>query len=193
MSSSVTVRVTDVVVRSASSDVVVRSAGPVIVAAGGSGPAGPTWEGWYGSFSDSTTQTLTANTATPIRFNTTEESNGVTVGSPTSRLVIANAGTYNVQFSAQVDKTDGGQDDATIWLRVNGTDVARTATDVTVEQSARRIVAAWNFVYTFTAGQYVELVWSSPDASMRLLAAGTRTGPVRPAVPSVICTVTRVA
>jgi hypothetical protein len=193
MSSNVTVRVTDVVVRSASSDVVVRSAGPVVVAAGGSGPAGPTWEGWYGSFSDSTTQTLTANTATPIRFNTTEESNGVTVGSPTSRLVIANAGTYNVQFSAQVDKTDGGQDDATIWLRVNGTDVARTATDVTVEQSARRIVAAWNFVYTFTAGQYVELVWSSPDSSMRLLAAGTRTGPVRPAVPSVICTVTRVA
>jgi hypothetical protein len=193
MSSNVTVRVTDVVVRSASSDVVVRSAGPVIVAAGGSGPAGPTWEGWYGSFSDSTTQTLTANTATPIRFNTTEESYGVTVGSPTSRLVIANAGTYNVQFSAQVDKTDGGQDDATIWLRVNGTDVARTATDVTLEQSARRIVAAWNFVYTFTAGQYVELVWSSPDASMRLLAAGTRTGPVRPAVPSVICTVTRVA
>jgi hypothetical protein len=193
MSSNVTVRVTDVVVRSASSDVVVRSAGPVIVAAGGSGPAGPTWEGWYGSFSDSTTQTLTANTATPIRFNTTEESNGVTVGSPTSRLVIANAGTYNVQFSAQVDKTDGGQDDATIWLRVNGTDVPRTATDVTLEQSARRIVAAWNFVYTFTAGQYVELVWSSPDSSMRLLAAGTRTGPVRPAVPSVICTVTRVA
>jgi len=193
MSSDVTVRVTDLVVRSASSDVVVRSAGPVIVAAGGSGPAGPTWEGWYGSFSDSTTQTITANTATPITFNTTEESNGVTVGSPTSRLVIANAGTYNVQFSAQVDKTDGGQDDATIWLRVDGTNVARTATDLTVDQSARRLVAAWNFVYTFTAGQYVELVWSSPDLSMRLLAASARTGPVRPAVPSVICTVTRVA
>jgi hypothetical protein len=193
MSSNVTVRVTDVVVRSAGNDVVVRSDGPRIVAAGGSGPAGPTWEGYYGSFSDSTTQTITANTATPITFNTTEESNGVTVGSPTSRLVIANAGTYNVQFSAQLDKTDGGQDDATIWLRVNGTNVARTATDVTVEQSARRIVAAWNFVYTFTAGQYVELVWSSPDSRMRLLAAGTRTGPVRPAVPSVICTVTRVA
>jgi hypothetical protein len=193
MSSNVTVRVTDVVVRSAGNDVVVRSDGPRIVAAGGSGPAGPTWEGYYGSFSDSTTQTITANTATPITFNTTEESNGVTVGSPTSRLVIANAGTYNVQFSAQLDKTDGGQDDATIWLRVNGTNVARTATDVTVEQSARRIVAAWNFVYTFTADQYVELVWSSPDSRMRLLAAGTRTGPVRPAVPSVICTVTRVA
>ena len=193
MSSNVTVRVTDVVVRSASSDVVVRSAGPVIVAAGGSGPAGPTWEGWYGSFSDSTTQTLTANTATPIQFNTTEESNGVTVGSPTSRLVIANAGTYNVQFSAQLDKTDSGEDNASIWLRVNGQDVPRTCTDLTLPKNNAKAVAAWNFVYTFTAGQYLELVWSSDDADMRLYAEGARTSPVRPALPSVICTVTRVA
>lgn len=196
MSSNVTVRVTDVVVRSAGNDVVVRSDGPRIVAAGGSGPAGPagaTWEGYYGSFSDSTTQTITANTATPMTFNTTEESNGVSIGSPTSRIVIANAGTYNVQFSAQMDKTDGGQDDATIWFRVNGVNVPRTATDVTIEQQARRIVAAWNFVYTFTAGQYFELVWSSPDSSMRLLSEGTSSNPTRPAVPSVILTVTRVA
>ena len=196
MSSNVTVRVTDVVVRSAGNDVVVRSDGPRIVAAGGSGPVGPagaTWQGYYGSFSDSTTQTIAANTATPMTFNTTEESNGVSIGSPTSRIVIANAGTYNVQFSAQMDKTDGGQDDATIWFRVNGVNVPRTATDVTIEQSARRIVAAWNFVYTFTAGQYFELVWSSPDFSMRLLSEGTSSNPTRPAVPSVILTVTRVA
>ena len=193
MSSNVTVRVTDVVVRSASSDVVVRSAGPVIVAAGGSGPAGPTWEGWYGSFSDSTTQTITADTATPIRFNTTEESYGVTVGSPTSRLVIANAGTYNVQFSAQLDKTDSGEDNASIWLRVNGQDVPRTCTDLTLPKNNAKAVAAWNFVYTFTAGQYLELVWSSDDPDMTLHAEGARTGPVRPALPSVICTVTRVA
>lgn len=196
MSSNVTVRVTDVVVRSAGNDVVVRSDGPRIVAAGGSGPAGPagaTWEGYYGSFSDSTTQTITANTATPIAFNTTEESNGVTVGSPTSRLVIANAGTYNVQFSAQLDKTDSGEDNVSVWLRVNGQNVPRTCTDLTLPKNDAKAVAAWNFVYTFTAGQYLELVWSSPDSSMRLLAAGARTGPVRPAVPSVICTVTRVA
>jgi hypothetical protein len=193
MSSDVTVRVTDVVVRSAGNDVVVRSDGPRIVAAGGSGPAGPTWEGYYGSFSDSTTQTITANTATPITFNTTEESNGVTVGSPTSHLVIANAGTYNVQFSAQLDKTDSGEDNVSVWLRVNGQDVPRTCTDLTLSKNDAKAVAAWNFVYTFTAGEYVELVWSSPDSSMRLFAAGTRTGPVRPAVPSVICTVTRVA
>jgi hypothetical protein len=130
--------------------------------------------------------------AKAVTFDTTEESDGVTIGTPSSRIVITNAGTYNIQFSLQLDKTDGGQDDATIWLRINGQDVPRTATDVTLEQSARRIVAAWNFVYTFTAGQYFELVWSSHDPSMRLKSEVTRTGPIRPAVPSAILTVCQV-
>lgn len=193
MSSDVTVRVTDVVVRSAGNDVVVRSAGPAIVAAGGSGPAGPTWNGYYGSFSDSSIQTIAANTATPITFNTTEESYGVSRGTPTSRIVITHAGTYNVQFSAQLDKTDSGEDDVSVWLRVGGNDVARTCTDVTLPKNDAKLVAAWNFVYTFTDGQYFELVWSSADHDLRLYATGTRTAPIRPAVPSVICTVTRVA
>lgn len=185
-------KLTDVTLTQRTDTIQVTQAVPEVVIAGISGPAGPAFPGYYGSFTDSTTQTIVANTATPVTFDTTEESDGVAIGTPTSRIVITNAGTYNIQFSLQVDKTDGGQDDATIWLRVNGNDVPRTATDITVEQSARRLVAAWNFVYTFTAGQYFELVWSTPDNRMRLLAAGTRTGPVRPAVPSVILTVTQV-
>jgi hypothetical protein len=192
VSQEVTIKLTDVTLTQKTDTIQVTQAVPEVVIAGISGPAGPAFPGYYGSFSDSTTQTLTADTAKAVTFDTTEESDGVAIGTPTSRIVITNAGTYNIQFSLQVDKTDGGQDDATIWIRVNGNDVPRTATDITLEQSARRIVAAWNFVYTFTAGQYFELVWSSHDASMRLKSEVTRTGPVRPAVPSVILTVTQV-
>jgi hypothetical protein len=148
--------------------------------------------GYYGAFSDSTTQTISANTATPMTFNTTEESFGVSIGSPSSRIVIANAGTYNVQFSAQLDKTDAGSDDVTIWLDIDGNNVARSATDLTIAGNNAKLLAAWNWVYTFTAGQYFRLMWSSPDSDMRLVATGTRTTPVRPAVPSVILTVTQV-
>ena len=148
--------------------------------------------GYYGAFSDSTTQTITANTATPMTFNTTEESFGVAIGSPTSRIVIANPGTYNIQFSAQIDKTDGGSDDVTIWLRIDGSDVPRSATDLTLRGNNERVVAAWNLVYTFAASQYFQLMWSSPDASMRLKSEGTSSSPTRPAVPSVILTVTQV-
>ena len=148
--------------------------------------------GYYGAFSDSTTQTISANTATPMTFNTTEESFGVSIGSPSSRIVIANPGTYNIQFSAQLDKTDGGSDDVSIWLDVDGSNVSRSTTDLTIPNNPGRIVAAWNWVYTFSAGQYFRLMWSSPDSAMRLLSASARTSPTRPAVPSVILTVTQV-
>ena len=192
MSQQVTLKLTNVTLTQTTDTVQVTRTVPEVVIAGVSGPAGPSWTGYYGSFSDSTIQTITADTAKAVTFDTTEESDGVAIGTPTSRIVITNAGTYNIQFSLQLDKTDGGQDDATIWLRINGQDVPRTATDVTLEQSARRIVAAWNFVYTFTAGQYFELVWSSHDPSMRLKSEVTRTGPIRPAVPSAILTVCQV-
>jgi hypothetical protein len=148
--------------------------------------------GYFGAFSDSTTQTIAANTATPMTFDTLEESFGVSIGSPSSRIVIANPGTYNIQFSAQLDKTDGGSDDVSIWLDVDGSNVSRSTTDLTIPNNPGRIVAAWNWVYTFSAGQYFRLMWSSPDSAMRLLSAGARTSPARPAVPSVILTVTQV-
>ena len=192
MSQQVTLKLTNVTLTQTTDTVQVTRTVPEVVIAGVSGPVGPAFSGYYGSFSDSTIQTITADTAKAVTFDTTEESDGVAIGTPTSRIVITNAGTYNIQFSLQLDKTDGGQDDATIWLRINGQDVPRTATDVTLEQSARRIVAAWNFVYTFTAGQYFELVWSSHDPSMRLKSEVTRTGPIRPAVPSAILTVCQV-
>lgn len=148
--------------------------------------------GFYGSFSDSTTQTISANTATVVTFDTVEESYGVTIGSPTSRIVIANPGTYNIQFSAQIEKPTASAEEATLWLRVGGVDVPRSAGDVTLSGSGAFAIASWNYVYTFTANQYLELVWSSASSSMRLLAHPPRTAPVRPAVPSIILTATQV-
>lgn len=148
--------------------------------------------GFYGSFSDSTTQTISADTATVVTFNTVEESYGVSIGSPSSRIVIANPGTYNIQFSAQLEKATAAAEEATIWLRVGGIDVPRSAGDVTLAGSGEAAIASWNYVYTFTANQYLELVWSSASSSMRLLAHPPRTTPVRPAVPSIILTATQV-
>jgi hypothetical protein len=125
-----------------------------------------------------------------MTFDSTDSTNGVSmVGG--SRLTFTNAGTYNVQFSAQIDKTDGGSDPVDIWLSQNGTAVPWSNTSLTIG-AASRFVASWNFIVTVPAGGYVELEWSSPDAGMQLLSSPEATGPVRPAVPSVILTATHV-
>jgi len=145
----------------------------------------------YGSFSDTTIQTAASiDTAYGMVFNTTDSSNGISVGSPTSRLVVDYQGVYNVQFSAQLDKTSGGTGNIYIWLRKNGTNVANTATTIAVQGTAARTVAAWNFIIQLEPTNYVELMWATDDTGVRILSASATS--VWPAIPSVICTITQV-
>ena len=84
----------------------------------------------YGAFQDTTDQTATANTATVMTFNTTDYANGVSVAS-NSKLTVAQAGIYNLQFSVQFDNADTQEHDVTIWLRKDasgaGVDIAGSA------------------------------------------------------------------
>ena len=145
----------------------------------------------YGAFSDTTLQTAASiNTAYAMTFNTTDSSNGVSIGSPSSRLVVANQGVYNVQFSAQLDETSGGTANVYIWLRKNGTNVPNTASTVALQGTSARTVAAWNFIIQLEPTNYVELMWATDTTNARILAASATS--VWPAIPSVICTVTQV-
>jgi len=145
----------------------------------------------YGAFSDTTLQAVTSvGEAMAMTFNTTDAANGISIGSPTSRIVVDNQGVYNVQFSAQLDKTSGAAAVIHIWLRKNGTNVPNTTSRVVIQGTAAELVAAWNFIIQLEPTNYVELMWESDDADVVLLAASATS--VYPAIPSVICTVTQV-
>jgi hypothetical protein len=151
----------------------------------------------YGSFYSTTTFTpAVINTAYAITFNNTYERAdgselvyGVYVGPVTSQIFVDNTATYNFQFSAQLKETGGGTKQIYIWPRINGVDVADSATNVTLANGLNAAaVAAWNFVLNLQAGDYFELIYSasSTNVSIPYVAASS---PV-PAIPSVILTVT---
>lgn len=150
---------------------------------------------YYGSFFDTTDQPIGAtNTAQAMRLNTTDLSSGVTVvtdGTYLTRITVANTGIYNLQFSAQVQKTQGGGDEEIyIWLAKNGTDVPDSSTSITLANNGHLDVAAWNWLVSLTAGQYVQIMWASTTLDMELTRA---TGaPAGPDIPSVIATMNRV-
>lgn len=146
----------------------------------------------YGAFVDTTDQLLGAvNTPQAVTFNTTQVSRGVTVGSPTSRIIVDKTGVYNFQFSLQVDKTAGGKASIWIWPRVNGADIAASASVVTIKDNDSESVPAWNFVLPLVANDYFELMWESDSTDLLLESIAARTGPpARPLVPSAILTVT---
>jgi hypothetical protein len=163
---------------------------------GPTGPAGPTGAGgalgYYGVFSSDQLQTLAADTATAVLFNTTEDNNGITIGTPASRIYVTDTGVYNFQFSMQLRHTQGGEEDIDIWFRINGTDVPRSNTRVQLAGNGGEVVAAWNYVSSLNAGQYFELMVSATDSDIELYAESTGTSPDRPAIPSVILTVSQI-
>lgn len=141
-----------------------------------------------GNFYDTTTQTAAAiNTAYAITFNTSDISDGVYLGSPTSRVIVDTEATYNFQFSAQFDNTSGGNHLVYVWYGVNGADVANSASQVRLKGTDGELVAAWNFVVKLKAGDYFELMWSVTDTAVQLVAQAAA-APV-PAIPSAILSV----
>jgi hypothetical protein len=106
-----------------------------------------------------------------------------------SKLSTSQQGEYNIQFSAQVDKTDSNADDIDIYFALNGTAIPFSNTRLTLPTNNAKVVAAWNFITNMTANEYVEIYWYSADTDMRLYAEGPQTNPTRPGIPSVIVTI----
>lgn len=151
--------------------------------------------GYYGSFTSNVTQlNPVANVARAMSADTTEYSSGVILSANT-RFVVQNAGVYNIQFSAQLQQLNNVNSAISIWFRKSGTDVPRSNTELAIDKNqggTSKLVAAWNIIESFTANQYIEIMWSSPDTGMEILWQNTQTGPTRPSTPSLIVTVTQV-
>jgi hypothetical protein len=142
----------------------------------------------YGSFYDTTTQTATViNTAKAITFNNTDLSNGVFIGSPTSRIVVDSEGIYNFDTSFQLDKTSGGTAEFYFWFRLNGVDVPDSASQIRIQGNDAEIFSSLNFFFDLKANDYVELMFSTTSLSVEI-AAFAASAP-HPGIPSIILTV----
>jgi hypothetical protein len=152
----------------------------------------------YGAFQDSTDQVASnTTTAYAITFDTTDFSNGVTL-SNSSRLNVTNPGLYNLQFSIQLKNTTNDGQDVDIWFRKNGTNIANS--NSRFHLPARKgsgdpshIIASLNFFIDMAANDYVEIMWRTENTGVTIEHFGTSTTPTRPAVPSVIATMSFVS
>jgi len=162
-------------------------------AVGPSGAAGtPATQRYFLNAFDTTTQTNpSAASGNAFTYNTTVDSRGVAVVSG-SMIQVANSGVYNIQFSAQLEKSSANKEDVDIWLSKNGVGVPWSATTIVVEGSSDRNVAAWNFFLSMDTNEFVELYWHTDDLNVVALAASGHTVPTHPDIPSIILTVNNV-
>ena len=137
---------------------------------------------------------LAVNTPQVMSANTTTHSSGVVLSAST-KFVVLNTGTYNFQFSAQLNKTSSNTDEVAIWFRKNGVDIPYSNTEMQVAKqgSTGKLVASWNYVDILNANEYLEIVWASADITYELLYEPVKTVPyAKPATPSIIVTLTQV-
>lgn len=137
-----------------------------------------------------------ATSSSIVTYDTTVYSNGVSIVSE-SQITFASAGLYNIQFSAQLLNYTTSEDNVSMWFRLNGTDIAQSASIEQVNskhgQSPGARILALNFFVQVTAGQYVELVWASDTGNTVLASFPAGTSPTHPVSPAMILTVTQVA
>jgi len=152
----------------------------------------------YGAFQDSTDQ-VAANTTTAyaVTFNTTDFSNGVTIASG-SRITVADAGIWNLQFSIQFTNTTNSAQDVDVWFRVNGTNSANSNSrfGLAPRKSAGdpfHLIMALNYFVSLNATDYVEIMWRPTDVGVSIEQYPAGTSPTRPAVPSAIVTMSFVS
>ena len=152
----------------------------------------------YGAFQDSTDQ-VAANTTTAyaITFDTIDFTNGVTL-SNSSRLNVVNGGLYNCQFSIQFKNTTNDTQDVDVWFRKNGTNIDKSNSRFGLPPrkssgDPSHMIAALNFFVDMAENDYIEIMWRPSDIGVNIEHFGTSTTPTRPAVPSVIATMSFVS
>jgi len=150
--------------------------------------------GYWGSFWSNQDQANAGTTSVNyVTVNNSDPSNNqIQIGATSSQIKVLNEGVYNVQFSLQFDKSDGGKDEANVWLVKNGVNVPDSNSLFSLEGNNDKLIAALNLLINLNANDYIQLAWSSADIDMFLHHDPAGTSPTRPATPSAIITLVQV-
>jgi hypothetical protein len=137
-------------------------------------------------------QTGNVAAATAVTFDTDLTGTGVSVVSST-QVTFAAAGTYMLSPSIQLSNSAGADHDVTIWFRKNGTNIANSATILTVPKVGDGGTAVFSLTFfdTVTAGQYIEVMWLPENIAVTIEHVAI--GAIAPAIPSIILPVMRIA
>ena len=130
-----------------------------------------------------------ANTAYPLTF-TIGTANGISLGTPSSRIVFAEGGEYLLAFTAQITSTNSSQVNFWFWPRINGVDIPTSAIRTSLSSNGATDVVARSAIFSMSAGDYLEAYWAVDDTTASLIAH-TATA-FAPSTPAATLAITRI-
>jgi hypothetical protein len=146
----------------------------------------------YGRFVDTTNQQpAEINTPYAITYNTTRISNGVSLGTPSSRIVVDQSGSYDFIYSLSITSTNAAAKNIYVWARKNGVDIPLSAKQKTLVGNSVSDVLTGNVPVSMLPGDYLEFMYAADNLAV-IINAPTEIS-FAPSIPSVVITVTQLA
>jgi hypothetical protein len=143
----------------------------------------------YCFFYDTAKQNTNVSTATAVKFNFQQLTNNINItnnstGNPT-KILIAAAGIYQVDYHLQFIKSDAGADEIIVWFRKNNAAISNTNYTYSIQGLGIKNNVINNFLLELAANDYIELFYSVKNANTVLQGTLSSTvTPSRPATPS---------
>ena len=150
----------------------------------------------FGSFYDTAKQITPIATASVVKFNFMNFANNVAVTNNTSglptRITVTNGGLYNVKYTLQFIKTDGANDEVSVWIRRNSSAYANTNNTYTITGLGIKNTVSNSFFVALDNDDYVEIYFSLKNINTILVSSNTQLTPSRPATPAAMVSMQRI-
>ena len=130
-----------------------------------------------------------ANTAYKLTYDAPTGNDGITQGTPASRIVFEEAGQYVISFSAQISSTSASTVHFYFWPSVNGVNVADSALTTALHRNNATVVTSRTQIFTLAANDYLEVNYMI-DSTSGFLNYTAASSPV-PAIPASTLAITR--
>lgn len=146
---------------------------------------------YYGTFDKTSSQTPAAiDTEYRLTFDASTESNGVSIGTPASRIVVVESGLYKFDATLQITSSSSSAKNIWVWFKKNGTAIPNSARLLTVALNGGYTPMSLSQSFALLAADYMELAFAadSTDLSVSTVAATA----FAPAAPAVVLSVNQV-
>ncbi len=139
---------------------------------------------YYGEFTKTSDQSpAVINTAYALTFDNTEIAEGISIGSPASRIVVVQSGLYQFDATVQISSSSGSAKTVWLWFRKNGTDVANSARLVTININNGYTAVSMSEFFSLAANDRIEIMFAANDTAITVdNVAATAFAPAAPAV-----------
>jgi hypothetical protein len=145
---------------------------------------------YYGDFNKTNDQSpAVINTAYAITFDNTRIANGVSIGSPASRIVVSQSGLYQFNATVQISSGNSSSKNIYVWFRKNGADVPNSTRLVTIDVNNGYVPVTLIEAFSLEANAYVELIFASTDTAVTI--DNVVATAFAPAAPAAVLSVTQ--